>query len=280
MTSNFAPQSVYAKQPPPGVASQKLQSTGRHPAIAYTANQKQQQSSNSNNNRPLKLSQLSSLTPQSRQEFISARLNSPTSSQGPVYIQPAQAATNISLTANRRAPHQLTALSPQQQQQFNGAFVSPSSASRPYSQQSAYMQRMPSVPQHPYASSMYQQTPVGIGKTQHAMHLVATLSPQQQQGVPRPQHSPRTQQQQQSLVPINSSTNAATTTTGPQLTSVELDAARARAQLIDRERRQVFGYLSSPNCFLFSEVEGAVALQEEDVSSELPPRCCRRNFLI
>ncbi len=26
--------------------------------------------------------------------------------------------------------------------------------------------------------------------------------------------------------------------------------------LIDRERRQVFGYLSSPNCFLFSDVQG------------------------
>jgi hypothetical protein len=43
------------------------------------------------------------------------------------------------------------------------------------------------------------------------------------------------------------------------------DAARARAVLIDRERRQVFGYLSSPNCFLFSDVQGAVSLTEEDL---------------
>lgn len=43
------------------------------------------------------------------------------------------------------------------------------------------------------------------------------------------------------------------------------EAARARAALIDRERRQIFGYLSSPNCYLFSEVQGAVSLTEEDL---------------
>jgi hypothetical protein len=47
--------------------------------------------------------------------------------------------------------------------------------------------------------------------------------------------------------------------------SINDEGARARASLIDRERRQVFSFLSSPNCFLFAAVAGPVALTEEDL---------------
>jgi hypothetical protein len=47
--------------------------------------------------------------------------------------------------------------------------------------------------------------------------------------------------------------------------TVHEEAAKARAAVLDRERRQIFGYLASPNCYLFSDVQGAVSLTEEDL---------------
>ena len=51
----------------------------------------------------------------------------------------------------------------------------------------------------------------------------------------------------------------------PTSTASSFASSQARFALLDRERRQLFSYLSSPNCFLFSNCTEPLALTESDL---------------